>query len=222
MQNNNPTINHPELISFTSGSNSRAQPAFIQNPVNYSNAMPSQFIPEDRSLYVQNSNPTINHSQNINIPQSDEPKPFIPNSNSVEQSVFLQNPVNYSNNIIPSQFIPENKSQLANYIYTQNRMNISHSITTDRQQGNCCSDGTPCFRMQCGHQYCINCISIPFSQKFLEFLNKLIEKNIDYLNKNTYSIGCPQQNCYNTMCISFEEVRSIAENALASYNLDIR
>ena len=118
-----------------------------------------------------------------------------------------QNSLNYNNSpqygctnlIIPDQFTNHNRQPLS--------------------QGNCCNSKWG--YLECGHIKCAFHIQNDFYYQFRNFIEKIIVKDLDWLNSNDHSIGC-YQNCYNKPCVPFSEVKEVAFSILREMNVDLR
>ena len=74
--------------------------------------------------------------------------------------------------------------------------------------------------MECGHPMCIYCISQYFLRIFRGFIEDIIRKDIERLNKEDYTINCYNfPTCYNKACIPFDIVKDTALSVLIEQNI---
>ena len=76
--------------------------------------------------------------------------------------------------------------------------------------------------MECGHPLCIHCITAYFLQSFRVFIEDVIKRDIEKLNKEDHTINCYHfPICYNKACIPFALVRDSAIEVLTEQNIHL-
>ena len=75
--------------------------------------------------------------------------------------------------------------------------------------------------MECNHPKCPECITSKFYVTYQKFIQECLNKNLKWLNEQKHGIGCSHvRDCFNRLCIPFEEVNSVALLVLKERGLD--
>ncbi|OMJ85335.1 hypothetical protein SteCoe_13368 [Stentor coeruleus] len=119
--------------------------------------------------------------------------------------------------VIKSQAL---KSQYEGHVEALIPMNEFKPALKDKNKGKikCCDEYWK--KMACGHARCLICLSKKFKEDFEEFLNCILNRELEKLNNQILGIRCYKKYCCNNMCFPFISFAHIAEEVLQSRNID--